>query len=78
MFSDLTLSTLSNRKRGYKNMTRHRFRKNRAILKVELEGNCCWKIFSDIFFSGESQNLGEGFNGNPDFPIKSAKSKTCR
>ena len=59
-------------------MTRHRFRKNRVILKVELEGNCCWKIFSDIFFSGESQNLDEGFTGSPEFPIKSAKSKKCR
>ena len=77
-FSDLKISTLHSKRKGYKNLTRKLLKGNRVILKMDVEGTCCWEIYSNIFFAGKKQELDAGFNGKPELAIKSAKSQSCK
>ena len=77
-YSDLTISTLHSKAKGYKNLTRKLLRRNRFVLKMDVEGTCCWQVYSNIYFAGEKQDLNVGFKGEPYLPIKSAKSLNCK
>ena len=76
-FSDLKISTLHSKSKGYKNLTRKLLKRNRVVLKMVVEGTSCWQVYSNIFFAGEKQDLDVGFKGEPEFAIKSAKSQNC-
>ena len=78
LFSDFTISTLHSKRKGYKNMTRKLLKRNRVVFKMDVEGTCCWQVFSNIFFAGQKQDLDVGFKGEPKFAIKSAKSLNCK
>lgn len=49
----------------------------RSVLKVQTEGNCCWKIFSQSRYRGETEFLHPGFDEAPRNKIKSAKKMEC-
>ena len=49
----------------------------RNIIKVQTEGNCCWKIFSKSRYRGQSQFLNPGFDEAPRSEIKSVKKMQC-
>ena len=76
--ADLTISTLHSKRKGYKNLTRKLLKRNRVVLKMDVEGTCCWQVYSNIFFAGDQQELDVGFKGEPDFAIKSVKSQNCK
>ena len=51
--------------------------KNREVLKVQSEGDCCWRLFSGIRFRGQSHKIHTGFDGSPNNNIKSIKKIIC-
>ena len=75
--ADLTISTLHSKRKGYKNLTRKLLKRNRVVLKMDVEGTCCWQVYSNIYFAGGKQDIDAGFKGGPELPIKSAKSQNC-
>ena len=76
-FAGIKILTMPNRRKGYRNLTRKLLKRNHVVVKVEVEGTCCWKVYSDTFFAGQRQNLKEGYQGDLDFTIKSAKIENC-
>ena len=77
-FADFKISTLRSKVKGYKNLTRKLLKRNCVVLKMDVEGTCCWQVYSNIFFAGDQQELDVGFKGEPDFAIKSVKSQNCK
>ena len=53
-------------------LRRQRYRRNifkdRRIIKVQSNGNCCWKFYEKPFFRGASQHIEVGFSGLPLIP----------
>jgi len=49
----------------------------RNVIKVQTEGNCCWKIFSKPRYRGLTQFINPGFDEAPRNRIKSAKKIDC-
>ena len=33
-----------------------------------VDGDCCWEVYSEKFFKGESTKLRSGFSGIPNYP----------
>lgn len=60
----------------YRNLLRN-INKNKRVIKIQAEGNCCWMIFSKIRFLGQTQYIYPGFDEFPDNEIKSAKRISC-
>ena len=50
---------------------------NRRVNYIENAGNCCWTIFENVHFKGLSQKIDLGYNGEPDFQLKSVKQSSC-
>ena len=78
LLADLRISTLHSNGKGYKNLTRKLLKRHRAVVKMDVEGTCCWQVYSNIYFAGEKQDFNVGFKGEPYLPIKSAKSLKCK
>jgi len=49
----------------------------RNVMKIQTEGNCCWKIFSKPRYRGLTQFVNPGFDETPRHKIKSAKKMDC-
>ena len=77
LLADLRISTLHSNGKGYKNLTRKLLKRHRAVVKMDVEGTCCWQVYSNIYFAGGKQDIDAGFKGGPELPIKSAKSQNC-
>ena len=50
---------------------------DKFIIKLDVQGNCCWVIFDKTNLEGHKQNLGVGYNNPPNFHPNSAKKKIC-
>ena len=50
---------------------------DRSVVKIETEGNCCWKIHSEIGFRGQVQIVQPGYNESPEIQPKSTKKVSC-
>lgn len=64
----------------YGNLLKPLGRKNnilRNVIKIQTEGNCCWKIFSKPRYRGLTQFVNPGFDESPRHRIKSAKKMDC-
>ena len=72
----LKRSVLRNKK-SFPNLSRGLLRPNRKLIGVETTGNCCWKLSSMPFHRGRSEQIGPGFQGLPQIPIKSIKLSPC-
>ena len=49
----------------------------RNVMKIQTEGNCCWKTFSKPRYRGLTQFVNPGFDESPRHKIKSAKKMDC-
>ena len=49
----------------------------RFVVKIEAEGNCCWKLHSEIGFRGNEQEAEPGYSNPPDIQPKSIKRRVC-
>ena len=50
------------RRQRYRDVRRNIF-KDRRIIKVQSNGNCCWKFYEKSFFRGASGHIDVGFSG---------------
>ena len=73
--SSVRKSTLGGK--SYKNLTNGLLKGGRVVMKVQSEGECCWDIFSNIRFHGESQVIQPGYDDIPNFTPKSIKRRNC-
>ena len=51
--------------------------RNRVVVKVEAEGNCCWELHSDTGFRGQLQEAQPGYSDPPDIQPKSVRRVNC-
>ena len=49
----------------------------RFVVKIEAEGNCCWKLHSEIGFRGNEQETEPGYSNSPQVQPKSIKRVLC-
>ena len=49
----------------------------RVIINIENTGRCCWELFDDSDFYGESQELYTRYNKAPNLHPKSIRKITC-
>ena len=40
---------------------------------MQTEGTASWRLFSGINFSGMQQDISSGYDGKPNFTLKSVK-----
>ena len=71
------LAQLRLHKGKYRNLHQKGLNRTREINKVQSEGNCCWKIWSDVMFTGREQTIQNGFDGQPNFRLKSVEIINC-
>ena len=52
--------------------------RKRIVVKVETEGNCCWKIHSEVSFRGREQEAEPGQSSSPpNIQPKSVQKVSC-
>merc|ERR1712062_157135 len=51
--------------------------KNRKVIHMESNGNCCWRVFEQKRFRGRAENIPLGFEGLPQHEPKSIKKVEC-
>jgi len=49
----------------------------RILIKIETEGNCCWKLYSEVNFRGREQEAEPGYSNTPDLHPKSVQRVSC-
>ena len=49
----------------------------RFVVKIEAEGNCCWKLHSETGFRGNEQETEPGYSNSPEIQPKSIKRVLC-
>jgi len=60
--------------RSYQNL---KILQKRFVVKIETEGNCCWKLHSETGFRGNEQEAEPGYSNSPDIQPKSVKRTNC-
>ena len=51
--------------------------RNRNLIYMESNGNCCWQVFNRKRFRGRRENIPLGFEGLPEHEPKSIKRVEC-
>ena len=49
----------------------------RVVIKIDVRGDCCWKLFENPSFDGQLQTVEPGYKQPPDFQPKSIKKIEC-
>ena len=49
----------------------------REVIRVQSEGNCCWRVNNKIHFTGTNQHIHSGYDGIPNINIKSVSRTSC-
>lgn len=72
-----SMKTTQLERKRYFNLSRKVLRHNRKLIHVEVNGNCCWQLYSEAYFKGQTFGAYLGFYGLPDFTPKSMKKVSC-
>ena len=51
--------------------------RNRNLIYMESNGNCCWQVFDRKRFRGRRENIPLGFEGLPEHEPKSIRRVEC-
>ena len=51
--------------------------RNRNLIYMESNGNCCWQVFDRKRFRGRRENIPLGFEGLPEREPKSIRRVEC-
>ena len=60
--------------KSYRNL---KILETRIVVKMETEGNCCWKLYSEVSFRGHEQEAEPGYSNPPDIQPKSIQKVSC-
>ena len=60
--------------KSYRNL---KILETRVVVKIETEGNCCWKLHSEVSFRGHEQEAEPGYSNPPDIQPKSIQKVSC-
>jgi len=71
------MKALRLRGRKYGNLSSRVLTNDREVIRIQSEGNCCWRIYSSVRFRGQRQHIHSGFDGKPNINIKSVARTSC-
>lgn len=72
-----SMKTTRLERKRYFNLSRKVLRNDRKLLHLEVNGNCCWQLYSEANFKGDTFGAYLGFHGLPEFNPKSMKKVSC-
>ena len=71
------LSTLKHQRFSRKRHPNLRKLKQRTILRLAVDGNCCWRIYSRARFQGLDDYIDAGYDDVPQIRVRSLKQVGC-
>ena len=72
--SDMEIKSLTGKRKKYPNLKRL---SKRRILRITADGLCCWRLYTEIHFSGDSTFIEPDDEIFPETLIKSTQQVEC-
>ena len=71
---DLKMTSLSGKRKKYQRLKRLA---KRRVLRILAEGPCCWRVYDNIYFNGQSTHIDPNVETFPGHLVKSGQQVKC-